>query len=181
LDPFGSARTGVCFPLVVTLPLALAAGGEDSVHAPGQEADREELRAERRALHTRLGLPLNRPVLRFTCALRLGPQEGGALTSETPQQQQGRLRDVHVGLPASGVPAATAHLVQGPYFYFHYGQDLDDRGWGCAYRSLQTIVSFFRLNGYTTKPVPSHREVQQVLVNMGAFSVCCPAVLLCCG
>lgn len=43
----------------------------------------------------------------------------------------------------------------------------DDRGWGCAYRSLQTIVSFFLLNNYTTKPVPSHRQIQQTLVDMG--------------
>lgn len=39
---------------------------------------------------------------------------------------------------------------------------IDDSGWGCAYRSFQTIWSWFILNGYTDKPVPSHREIQQV-------------------
>jgi hypothetical protein len=35
--------------------------------------------------------------------------------------------------------------VQGIYSYHHYMQDrIDDNGWGCAYRSLQTIVSWFR-------------------------------------
>ena len=35
--------------------------------------------------------------------------------------------------------------VQGIYSYHHYRQDrIDDSGWGCAYRSLQTIVSWFR-------------------------------------
>jgi hypothetical protein len=33
----------------------------------------------------------------------------------------------------------------------------NDSGWGCAYRSLQTIVSWFRQQRYTDKPVPSHR------------------------
>jgi len=33
----------------------------------------------------------------------------------------------------------------------------NDSGWGCAYRSLQTIVSWFRQQKYTDKPVPSHR------------------------
>jgi hypothetical protein len=36
-------------------------------------------------------------------------------------------------------------LVSGLYAYYHYMQDLiNDQGWGCAYRSLQTIVSWFR-------------------------------------
>lgn len=39
-----------------------------------------------------------------------------------------------------------------------------NQGWGCAYRSLQTIASWFRHQGYTSKPVPSHREIQQALV-----------------
>ena len=35
--------------------------------------------------------------------------------------------------------------VQGIYSYHHYRQDcIDDSGWGCAYRSLQTIVSWFK-------------------------------------
>ena len=40
------------------------------------------------------------------------------------------------------------------------------QGWGCAYRSLQTIVSWFRHQGYTSKRVPSHREIQQTLVDL---------------
>jgi hypothetical protein len=36
-------------------------------------------------------------------------------------------------------------VVQGTYSYHHYRQDrVDDSGWGCAYRSLQTIVSWFK-------------------------------------
>jgi hypothetical protein len=54
-------------------------------------------------------------------------------------------------------------VVKGDYDYHHYMQDgFDDNGWGCAYRSLQTIWSWFRLQGYTDKPVPTHREIQQV-------------------
>ena len=33
-----------------------------------------------------------------------------------------RLRDVHVGLPPSGVPGGRQHLVQGSYEYYHYMQ-----------------------------------------------------------
>lgn len=55
------------------------------------------------------------------------------------------------------------HLVQGSYVYHHYMQNhFDDNGWGCAYRSLQTIVSWFRCQGYSGKPVPEHRDIQQV-------------------
>ena len=45
---------------------------------------------------------------------------------------------------------------------------MDDKGWGCAYRSLQTIWSWFRLQGYTDRPVPDHRTIQQTLVDIGA-------------
>ena len=42
----------------------------------------------------------------------------------------------------------------------HVVQDrFDDSGWGCAYRSLQTICSWYRLQQYTSKPSPSHRRV----------------------
>ncbi len=46
---------------------------------------------------------------------------------------------------------------------------MDDKGWGCAYRSLQTIWSWFRLQGYTDRPVPDHRAIQQTLANIGAL------------
>lgn len=52
------------------------------------------------------------------------------------------------------------YLVDGLYDYYHYMQDkFNDAGWGCAYRSLQTIVSWFRRQHYTSKPVPGHRCV----------------------
>lgn len=55
------------------------------------------------------------------------------------------------------------YLVQGIYSYHHYMQDrLDDKGWGCAYRSLQTICSWFQQQGYVERPVPSHKDIQQV-------------------
>ncbi|CAL1683447.1 unnamed protein product [Lasius platythorax] len=59
-------------------------------------------------------------------------------------------------------------IVDGLYSYHHYMQDnFDDNGWGCAYRSLQTIISWFRLQGYTEIPIPSHCKIQQCLVDIG--------------
>lgn len=55
------------------------------------------------------------------------------------------------------------YLVQGIYSYHHYMQDrVDDNGWGCAYRSLQTICSWFQQQGYVERSVPTHKEIQQV-------------------
>jgi len=63
------------------------------------------------------------------------------------------------------VPGAKVYQVSGHYAYHHYMQDgYDDSGWGCAYRSLQTIVSWLRLQGYTDKSIPSHVEIQQVSI-----------------
>jgi len=58
--------------------------------------------------------------------------------------------------------------VSGIYDYYHYTQDkFDDSGWGCAYRSLQTIQSWFIHQNYTTKPVQNHREIQKLLFSLG--------------
>lgn len=40
----------------------------------------------------------------------------------------------------------------------------DDSGWGCAYRSFQTIWSWFRRQHYVATPAPDHREIQRALV-----------------
>ena len=74
------------------------------------------------------------------------------------------LVDVHKGM--THPPRST--LIRGSYEYHHYMQgNFDDSGWGCAYRSLQTIVSWFKLNGFAPSVnVPSHREIQQVLVDL---------------
>jgi len=173
-----SGASPLAFPLSMTAPLTLVAPGGTSrpgggwVHAPGQEDERPELMAVRRALHERLRLPLNRPFFRSTCALRLAPPAPSAAAIDDDDENTGkgpqRLQDVHLGLPPSSVAGGTRHLVDGSYLFYHYLQDrVDDKGWGCAYRSLQTLVSFFRLSHYTTEPVPSHREIQQVLVNIG--------------
>ena len=44
---------------------------------------------------------------------------------------------------------------------------MDDRGWGCAYRSLQTISSWYRAQGFTSAGVPSHKDMQLTLVKLG--------------
>ena len=41
------------------------------------------------------------------------------------------------------------------------------QGWGCAYRSLQTLWSWFLLQGFTDKKVPGHRDIQLALVEVG--------------
>lgn len=54
-------------------------------------------------------------------------------------------------------------VVYGRYSYHHYMQDhMNDNGWGCAYRSLQTLISWFKFQGYTDINIPTHTEIQQV-------------------
>ena len=55
-------------------------------------------------------------------------------------------------------------VVRGDYGYYHYTQDgVDDSGWGCAYRSGQTIMSWLRMNGFTEKEgEPTHKQMQEV-------------------
>ena len=61
-------------------------------------------------------------------------------------------------------------LIKGDYYYYHYNQDnFNDAGWGCAYRSLQTIISWFILNTSIGKniKVPTIPEIQNILVKIG--------------
>ncbi|ONM32463.1 putative Ufm1-specific protease [Zea mays] len=163
----------------------------------------EERQSElRKELHLRLGLPLDRPLLRISNALTFGgmgrrkksmPRSGihhayvatyASLLCFPPKLHEvefvfihcgmlshsgsSLLRDIHRELPSSGVSGGVMSLIDGSYEYYHYLHDgIDDNGWGCAYRSLQTIVSWYRLQQYSSIDVPSHREIQQVLVEIG--------------
>ncbi|CAH2064868.1 unnamed protein product [Thlaspi arvense] len=126
----------------------------------------------RKSLHMRLGLPIDRPLLRTANALDLSVNDDSKsnIKKRATWAMSGSilLKDVHIGIPSSGVSEGVASLIQGSYEYHHYLQDgFDDSGWGCAYRSLQTIISWFRLQHYTSISVPSHREIQQTLVEIG--------------
>ncbi|XP_046978349.1 ufm1-specific protease 2 [Vanessa cardui] len=114
----------------------------------------ESMEKERRLLHEQLCLPLDRPMFR----------RGNAFSNNL-----GKLINTHEALPSPPVkPDTTVALVRGRYTYHHYMQDnFNDDGWGCAYRSMQTIFSWFRFQGYTTVNIPTHRDIQQCLVKIG--------------
>ncbi|KFD54459.1 hypothetical protein M514_04606 [Trichuris suis] len=124
-----------------------------SVCYPKNRPD-EHLEYYRSALHHIWNLPMDRCFFRRACKFELAKE--GQL-----------IRSIHKLVAPPSTTGRTA-VVQGPYNYHHYMQDsFDDRGWGCAYRSLQTIWSWYVLNGYTNVPVPTHREIQEALVQVG--------------
>ncbi|XP_073035573.1 probable Ufm1-specific protease isoform X1 [Primulina eburnea] len=121
----------------------------------------------RRSLHLRLGLPFDRPLLRIANAINFFSTKDDMKDKSYPKGSS-LLKNVHRDIPSSGVSGGIASLIQGSYEYYHYLQDgFDDSGWGCAYRSLQTIISWFRQQHYTSIDVPSHRQIQQSLVEIG--------------
>ncbi|XP_041352365.1 ufm1-specific protease 1-like [Gigantopelta aegis] len=80
------------------------------------------------------------------------------------------LVNVHEGLKPLGPDVS---MVTGSYQYFHYGCDgQDDRGWGCGYRTLQTICSWIRNKwledgkSSSLRDVPSLPDIQAALVAM---------------
>eukprot|EP00898_Chlorokybus_atmophyticus_P002554 jgi/Chlat1/329/Chrsp1S03076 len=103
-------------------------------------------------IHQRLGLPLDRPLVRPASAISFGDTDIASTAAPSTSISK-RLRDVHNSLGNSFVSNGTKYLISGSYDYYHYMQDrFDDNGWGCAYRSLQTIISWFRLQHYTNVP-----------------------------
>uniref|UniRef100_A0A6N2K6G3 Ufm1-specific protease n=1 Tax=Salix viminalis TaxID=40686 RepID=A0A6N2K6G3_SALVM len=112
----------------------------------------------RRSLHMRLGLPFDRPLLRIANALDFSMMKDGSGNS-SKRKGPSLLKDSQEALSLwFKVLMSTIHYLQDGF---------DDSGWGCAYRSLQTIISWFRLQYYTSIDVPSHREIQQALVEIG--------------
>ena len=141
------------FPVVVAYPL-MSQGVDDEAG----------LADTRRAMHTMLGLPKTRPVFKTANAIQLNDTK----TSIQSSEKQARLKNVDRGLPKAQVAGGSVHRIQGDYEYYHYKQDkFDDSGWGCAYRSLQTICSWFKLQGYTGRDPPMHREIQTTLFSIG--------------
>lgn len=155
--------------------------------------DFEKLRANRAVLHHSYLIPLNRPAVRYSQRI---------LNSnlKNSDEQQGFLCNVHTDIQdKSGIKGGTRSIIGGTYTYHHYLQDrAQDNGWGCAYRSLQTIVSWFKHQAYIYSPdvelrappgaaasgvgdkisslrtrlhvearVPTHEEIQAVLVDVG--------------
>ena len=91
----------------------------------------------RRHLHNIFLLPMDRPYFRRMNKYTFQNEE---------LVKNGPLTNVHKGLEKGrGVDGVEVCLVEGTYTYHHYMQDkFDDDGWGCAYRSLQTLISWFR-------------------------------------
>lgn len=78
--------------------------------------------------------------------------------------------NVHIGLdpPCQGDYCLIA---DDSYHYYHYRADgFDDRGWGCGYRTLQTICSWINMSTERGKQkgrhVPSLKEIQTILVEI---------------
>ncbi|CCW59858.1 unnamed protein product [Phytomonas sp. EM1] len=95
------------------------------------------------------------------------PPPSGTQGAKPERERRHIVQNPHLALkkgPSPPIVDATTHLVSGTYDYFHYRSDgfIDD-GWGCAYRSLQTILSWFRYEGYLTQPVPSIQSLQKIL------------------
>lgn len=135
------------FPICMTYPVKNSC-----------EDDNKDVAMWRRAAQYYLGLDTKQPFLRIANALDVG--KGAESCSKLR-----KLRNVDSGLDSN---VGTVHRIQGTYEYYHYMQDgFDDSGWGCAYRSLQTICSWFKLQGYSARDPPSHRETQTTLVALG--------------
>eukprot|EP00941_MAST-03F_sp_MAST-3F-sp1_P002274 g2274.t1 len=125
----------------------------------------------RKALHTSLGLPLTSPIFLETASLGYCEELVERESSVTTSGKDWPLLNVHLGCPSptfTQEQEVKVSMVTGSYKYYHYLQGGErDKGWGCAYRSLQTLLSWFRLNHYTSCPIPTHRETQQALVDLG--------------
>jgi len=147
--PYHFHLNATTVPLTAMLP---------ALHVNGTQALEHTTQEYRKNLHDRFLLPDDRSIFRKVLALYSNRSYG-------PKH----LINPHEGLNEPDVDGGgLVALVHGKYAYHHYMQDdFDDNIWGCAYRSLQTLCSWFWLQGYTERTYPMHREIQEALVAMG--------------
>ncbi|TPP61818.1 Ufm1-specific protease 2 [Fasciola gigantica] len=110
-----------------------------------------------------LSLPLDSPLFRRGQALLPVPRltEWLGPNSETLVSPHERLKPP----PGNG----SVYVIQGRYTYKHYLQDnTDDKNWGCAYRSLQTLISWLMWQGEVrAQRLPSITDIQTSLTRTG--------------
>ncbi|XP_065669441.1 ufm1-specific protease 2 isoform X2 [Hydra vulgaris] len=139
---------GADFPMTVLLP---------SVDLKGIEVPEENYSSYKEKLHDRFLLTKEYPVFRRVLSY---------FDNRTNKIFQ--IVNPHESLKHPVVEGSMMALVNGKYAYHHYMQDnFDDNGWGCAYRSLQTLSSWFWLQGYSDRLYPHHKEIQEALFAMG--------------
>ncbi|XP_023710680.1 ufm1-specific protease 1 isoform X3 [Cryptotermes secundus] len=108
------------------------------------------------------------------------------MTSTPVNYSENLLQNVHEGTEPPTTNGTTS-VIQGSYHYYHYGCDgMNDKGWGCGYRTLQTICSWIRGTIEHSPAVPSIPAIQQILIHLedkpsgfmgshdwiGSFEVC---------
>ncbi|KAH8396526.1 hypothetical protein KR215_000268, partial [Drosophila sulfurigaster] len=124
--------------------------------------DEPSVQEKRKRLHRQFALPATRPYFRRANQCHFQTDVADVAAVETANWTP--LLNTHLGVRPSGVTDGKEYLVNGNYHYYHYlQQQVQDKGWGCAYRSLQTICSWFLLQGYTERAIPTHREIQEYL------------------
>lgn len=102
---------------------------------------------------------------------------GGHVCGQTPITANNEtwkhilVKNAHDGLPQPSPDCVRCSVISGECLYYHYGCDgKDDRGWGCGYRTIQTMSSWLCLNqppSVSCRPPPSLSEIQQTLVEIG--------------
>ncbi|XP_072371992.1 ufm1-specific protease 2-like isoform X1 [Scyliorhinus torazame] len=117
----------------------------------------KDLEPQRKELHDKLGLG-DKPYLRRP------------MSYDFPNDDllNKYVKTVHKYIPIPSTEEFEVYVVHGSYTFHHYLQDdINDSGWGCAYRSLQTIISWFNCQGYIDIPIPTHETIQKMLVTAG--------------
>jgi hypothetical protein len=157
--PGWTYRINVCVPESPSFNSGVDGEDDEEVVVVKQQDDKElHWLPMRLQLHALFGLPLTRPAFKTILSVN---ESAAAVTN-------GKLVNIHTAITPPSIHGAKTCVVHGRYEYYHYLQDREnDKGWGCAYRSLQSVWSWFQLQGYTSRSPPSILEIQKFVVATG--------------
>jgi hypothetical protein len=83
-----------------------------------------------------------------------------------------KLFNPHLFIKTAAKDKYVEYYARGIYEYFHYGdQSFNDHGWGCAYRSLQTLLSWLNLQNHVNlAKMLTIPQIQELIdrINLGS-------------
>ena len=168
-DAFAVADDGI----VIVCHYRIFGGGVAvTLITPGLEEDEDsnESLGRRRAIQSTLMLPQDLSMLRRSCRSYMG---AGGDDEFLDRGCHGQLSDIHQRIKSHGLGEAgdKERLVEGSYLHCRYMHDkFNDSGCGCAYRSLQTTLSWCARQKYASFAkgvLPTHEDIQKALVDIG--------------
>jgi hypothetical protein len=79
-----------------------------------------------------------------------------------------RIKNIHLEMILTDNNINKCNSIEGDYYYFYTLNN--DKAWGGGYRALQTLISWYILNGKAKLEIPNLNDIKSHLIYLGRYS-----------